>query len=61
MDKAYNRCLFTRQYMSASCRPGSRVIPAFSDLEKQNLFLVSDFAALTELKKGVFNVREGSD
>ena len=49
-------------YMSTSCKPGSRVIQAFSDVEKS--FLFSDLAvkaAKSENKKGLFNIRKGSD
>ena len=49
-------------YMSTSCQPSSRVIRAFSDIEKP--FLFSDLAALTpksENKKWLFNVTVGSD
>ena len=44
---------YDNMYMSTSCQPGSRVVRAFSDVEKT--FLFSDLAVLTtksENKKG---------
>ena len=49
-------------YMSTSCQPGSRVIRAFSDLNKD--FFISCLAALTaksENKIRLFHVRGGLD
>ena len=49
-------------YLSTSFQPGSRVIRAFSDVEKP--FLFSDLAAKatkSENKKRLFNAWEGSN
>ena len=43
-------------YMSTSCQPGSRVIRAFSDVEKT--FLFSDLAATKSENKKVFSTSQ---